>query len=400
MCNQDSPDTLFQEMCSPNFEGEGPPFSSLCMDADSVRELLWIAYRASMQPEEGRNPSLVLLVPEAPLEDDFGVWFEPPVDLNDGVVRRLAAGVPGRPHCLVVHERTQGIPAAAGVWRAERVGRFHLSPNEVSPAFFCPGLFIEIRGPGHLVVTDRSRDIYQTFELKACSLRTMWDVTERGAGRRVVERFAEQFLTSTVAPVHFEDARAVGRLLLAATLHRAVDLGHGGAFVVAPFESVQCHLRGHIVCEDHGPGERNAWQMLLSDRERNADAHVAQDHALTQQRLVDLPGVVGQLSAVDGAVILNPSLGVRALAAEITLGSDPIPRCVEHNHRDEPGEDFPIDQRGTRNRSAARLCARVPEATVFLVSQDRDLVVYERDDAGYVRVYRTLGLIAGASATS
>lgn len=99
--------------------------------------------------------------------------------------------------------------------------------------------------------------------------------------------------------------------------------------------------------------------------------------------------VVAQLTAVDGAVLLDETLGVRSFGA-VFQGVESTPcrwappgASVESAIADwNELPEFDIEAKGTRHRSAARFCARNPGSVVFVISQDREMRCFEGLDEG------------------
>jgi len=84
--------------------------------------------------------------------------------------------------------------------------------------------------------------------------------------------------------------------------------------------------------------------------------------------------ITAQASSVDGAVVLDAALSVLGFRVELCAREDEqLPECVALDpESSEPRPMGPVRLTafGTRHRSAARFCARVPGAVAMVVSQD------------------------------
>lgn len=102
-------------------------------------------------------------------------------------------------------------------------------------------------------------------------------------------------------------------------------------------------------------------------------------------RAVDVSRSLARLTAIDGAMVLGADLRLVGFGAKIeTLDADgrqlALPICKQapawlptHEARAAWPDlrDLELANLGTRHQSAARLCKSRPDATVFVVSQDR-----------------------------
>ena len=81
--------------------------------------------------------------------------------------------------------------------------------------------------------------------------------------------------------------------------------------------------------------------------------------------------LLAALGEVDGAVLLTDSFEVLGFGGEIA-GSLPEIRSVRRalDLEGEKREEVPIENVGTRHRSAYRLCAQEPAAVAIVVSHD------------------------------
>ena len=84
---------------------------------------------------------------------------------------------------------------------------------------------------------------------------------------------------------------------------------------------------------------------------------------------------VSLLSRVDGLVLLDPSLRVRAFGVEITIADDPgdVYLACDAEGTEELLQEFDYGNFGTRHRSMIRYCAGSPDSLGFVISQDGDV---------------------------
>jgi hypothetical protein len=94
-----------------------------------------------------------------------------------------------------------------------------------------------------------------------------------------------------------------------------------------------------------------------------------------EQSVFELSRLIANLSAVDGAVVLDKRLGLLGFGAEVSAEL-PSPTRVWHA-RDIEGRDrepYDIENVGTRHRAAYRFVNDHPEGLAIVVSQDSNVV--------------------------
>jgi hypothetical protein len=105
---------------------------------------------------------------------------------------------------------------------------------------------------------------------------------------------------------------------------------------------------------------------------------------------------LGNMSMVDGCVVLDRSLRGRAFGTEIVVPDGDArqsPRAFRNviSYEEWAYDDFMHGIGGTRHRSAARLCRVYPNVIVFVVSQDGEFKIICSDD-GQVNAFGPLDL--------
>ncbi|MCW8137418.1 MAG: hypothetical protein KIT58_00760 [Planctomycetota bacterium] len=377
-----------------------PQTERLALDDAAVLRLLWVAYGASCSPDEGRFPRVLLFVPLEGREATY-LLFRPSVPLTESALRRLAPGVPGRPHGLIVGLkggelvlRGTAIPEGTG-YRVDdgRASWFTMNSHAL-------GLFLEIMGPGHLLVTDRSRQPCFTHRLRSCEVATVWDVTSATPFRQVVDRIMD-LARRGGGILGRESLRGIVGSFLAQLLRIVIDTRHGGAFAIVPagFDVARSKALGTrrvlIVPLDKGvlgilDGGDNRFGVTKKNDDEWESHHV-------HEALADLRTYarsVAALAAMDGTVLLAQNLAV--VGAGIMTAGSKLPRCVEVDHAGRDDREFPVRSLGSRNQAAARFCAGTG-ATMFVISEDGDLRIYYRKGKGTVAVMPNVGLHAGSS---
>ena len=186
------------------------------------------------------------------------------------------------------------------------------------------------------------------------------------------------------------------RLLL-----RCQNYRHGGAILISPDRSSAGLNEKYVVSYDRLPRaliRRGAHEILSSAASRAIRAdYLGHEPASRRGKIPSdlyldetINGVcvreagnavdgaiwfVSLLSRVDGLVLLDPSLRVKAFGVEITIADDPGDVYLAADADGTPDKLIPLDYRhfGTRHRSMIRYCAAFPDSLGFVISQDGDV---------------------------
>src|SRR5207245_1148581 len=109
---------------------------------------------------------------------------------------------------------------------------------------------------------------------------------------------------------------------------------------------------------------------------------VAEGKRLGVHRWLERLDSLGRLSATDGCVVFDRDMKVHGFGGEINndlSGVSPL-RCFDlTTKQDLPAEEL-LRPYGNRHKSAYALCRKVPNAIVFVISQDGDLRVFASDE--------------------
>jgi hypothetical protein len=314
-------------------------YSMSIPSADYVSVLLNTAFWASLQQEEGRLVAVPLLL-QSPSSDEDLV-FEQSIPLDVQAVVKLAPAV---------HRERRGLGIRAE--GSQTLAIWGLTP--LTPTALC----VEIKGPGLLVIKRMLRNvmIYHAGEatfLEDEDYNTLVRITRLAlpADTPADDRFVNAYWTTRVV----ESMRRTG---------------HGGIVLLVP--SGQSDWRHALSdaptyrCCPPFRGLRDALDRLLPNPYA-ARALVESEHL---QYAAD---TVGQVTAVDGATVLDMDLRLLAFGAMIQSGQVSIGDvlCVEAGRAKAGGVTRSIRELGgARHRAAAEFCCRIQESVAFVASQD------------------------------
>lgn len=357
------------------------PNQTVLSDAGLVR-LVEAAFRTSLKREEGRYPSFQLFVPlrdgAEPLLD---MRFSPPLPLTMDVLHRVSPGIPPRPYAFVVKEGRDGGLRLEGAARVEYSGFAALRGRlDYHGGTLFPGLALHVAGPGLIRTALFSHDAPVKYrELREGRLNVSHD-----------NAFSPIFLPlcRRAALLLCQDAEDGSTLsgLVKATLARvfslAVAAGHGGMFVFLPPQSSRGALEG-LLSEGVGVSWPNLGRVALNL------AQGAVHHSTYVEQWETATRVTAQASCVDGAVVLDAALSVLAFRVELCAREDRLPPCrLLDPEISEPTVLGSVNLAafGTRHRSAARFCAKVPGAVAVVVSQDGEMREFTLLPGGWVGI--------------
>jgi hypothetical protein len=307
--------------------------------AHHVSAVLNTAFWASLQQEEGRPVAVSLLLQSPSTAED--VVFGRSIPLTVQAVVKLAPAV---------HRARLGLGLRAESSRALAI--WGLTP--MTPTALC----VDIKGAGLLVVKGMLRNvmIYHAGEatfLQNADYDTLVRITRLALPADIPggDRFVNAYWTTRVV-----DAMRRG--------------GHGGIVLLVPRGSSAWRdtLSDAPTYECSPPfrGLRDALDRLLPD------PYAA--HALIgSENLQAAADTVGQVTAVDGATVLDMDLQLLAFGAMIQSGRKSIGDvvCVEAGRATAGALTRPIRELGgARHRAAAEFCGRIREAVAFVASQD------------------------------
>ena len=398
-----------------------------------VQDLFSVLFFASLESEEGEPVQIHLVYldpsqpdpspPERIVNDRWSfIRLDTPIAFNVANLVKIAKASDPRTSALAVYPVDSGQIKIWGL--TDQVNRFHdflHYESRVGPEM--PGMFQAIAiGVGHLVAFIGYRKV---AELRSNKLITKsQDVLRKGPFRKLLEPSFDQYIKSIKAelsPVAFGDREhwpasledywiaTVCRLLL-----RTQSIGHGGAYLLTPDESLSGLTVNYRIKYDRLSEALRKRGVLLVDSTYASDQihdqldldldHISTglylDSAVGEASLRDseseIEGAlafVSMLSRVDGVVVLDKKLTVRGFGVEIALENPINSIYVSAGPYASSGSLRKVEfhRFGTRHRSMMRYCSEVMGSLGFVVSQDGDVRAITSVD-GKVVIWENLRL--------
>ncbi|HEX6275311.1 MAG TPA: hypothetical protein VFZ53_19860 [Polyangiaceae bacterium] len=378
-----------------------PPESALALSQRHLELALAAAYQASLTSEETRPVRFRLLLtpadalPESgsPNEGVLRMKFERPRPFGSEELRRLAPAVSFET-ALVGAEpdgdalRIWGIAHSGPAWLAPTWGGRSLVPNWTYDPI------VHVTGPGKLAVRSAGRllgaidhgelvdvavDVFESEWLPALFAREREEVR--------AEHDAAQAQTASPTAVEHSLVGTVGQHMLKRAIRIVRGARHGGLFLfvdrppgdTGPVEG----LRSKYAILQDEPARRYRTVLLRlleavagatsstsvgwSDFASNPSA----EFESLEQAVFEWSRVIANLTAIDGAVVLDKRLGLIGFGAEVS-GELPAPelifRAFDTEGRDIRPDD--VENVGTRHRAAYRFVSKHPDGIAIAVSQD------------------------------
>jgi hypothetical protein len=369
------------------------------------RELLELslstAYQASLTFEEARAIRFRLLLmradalPEAGSPNDgvLRLKFDRPRPFGVEELRRLAPAVPFETALIGAEPdgdalRIWGVAHSGPAWLAPAWGGRSLVPNWTYDPI------VHVNGPGKVavrcagklvgaiergVLVDATIDVLDSQWLKAMFAREREEVR--------AEHDALQARTDSPTAVEHSLVGKIGQHMLRRTIQIVRGARHGGLLLFLNREASSAvpltGLRPKYRIDEDEPARRYRTLLLriLEAVARGtsnptvgwADFATAASVELEslEQAVFEWSRVLANLSAVDGAVILDKRFALIGFGAEVSAEL-PTP---EHVYRafDNEGRDIRVDDVenvGTRHRAAYRFVSTYPDGIAIVVSQD------------------------------
>jgi hypothetical protein len=344
-----------------------------------------------MMPEEGRFFCFNLVSREAssPAAVFRRLWLDGPDSM-----RRLAPACTHQDCALRVFE-VDGKLWCDGL---EDIGPMGHEVMPGSPIFgakeLLPAFHVRVKGPGHLVAIERGPG----YELRGGRIRHITPFTALGPVRTMLAEISANLQRRIVqrlgvpVPAEAWTARYTVPWVIATIARFAVDARRGGAFVFLPGEgsdaaSFGVHPKYVTTSPDLGADIVSFWEECRSAGQgtcHNDFTHTGRRWMVSWARLLTHADIVGNMSCVDGCVVLNRRLQVCGFGSEIKITEVQLrnsPRGFKNFKTGEicPDREFFDGIGGTRHKSAARLCMAHAGVLVFVVSQDGELRVFSSD---------------------
>ncbi len=413
--------------------GKNPPAEP------TLRKILETCYQASLHKDEGRELRFTVCFcgNDKPTQQHTRLplplmKFTPPRSFSYKELRKLG----------VLCDTTSAICVLLDQQLGEIIGLLALDYSRVLAtkgrlnSFNPPpeGLIVTVSGPGELTVHNglcrvaslrRGRLEIATLET-SMPMQTIKIHSLFSSGLTILQNGVT--LPSSIDPREAENTEwAFHTSTFAAIANQIRDRGHGGAIILVPPDckystlkkSLRVKYKFHATSQPLRKAfvrflraeyaEVNAGELLqewdTKPRLNRRTARLMYSSLAKMKALEQLNAAittVGNLSAVDGAIVLRTDLKVVGFGVEIVATRNPsvkfmsVPRRLADLHfwfgepddaPDEPSAE-PIDpeQFGMRHRSALALCSTVTDVAVLVVSQDGDVsLVWREENTVYLK---------------
>jgi hypothetical protein len=390
-------------------EERWPEGRTLRVRHDDLCEALSAAFQASLTSEEGRPirfrlllmPAADLPTSGAPNEGVLRLRFDPSRPFHADELRRLSPSVPFETSLIGAHVeeeklRIWGIAHSGPAWLAPSWGGRSPVPNwTYDPIIHATGPGqLAVRCAGTLVgglergeIVDALMDVFDSQWLPALFAAERARVREEHAANQA----------KTASPTQVDDA-LVGRITQH-MLRRSIQLvrggRHGGMLLVV--DAVPAGLSGLRLKYRFGQDEPShryrtllfrTLEMVASGVTKPSvgwsdfasDASPALERL--EQAIFEWSRIVSNLTAVDGALVLDKRFGLVGFGAEVSAEL-PSPQTV-WRARDTEGrelEPYDVENVGTRHRAAYRFVHDHPHGLAIVVSHDGGVTfVASQDD--------------------
>ncbi|HZL20030.1 MAG TPA: hypothetical protein VFG23_20010 [Polyangia bacterium] len=383
-------------------EEHWPAESPLAVSREALSEALAAAFQASLTSEEGRptrfrlllTPSSQLPAAGVPNEGVLRLRFEHSRPLTADELRRLSPSVPFETSLIGASTegsklRIWGIAHSGPAWLAPTWGGRSLVPK------WSHDPIVHVTSPGHLavrcagklvgaiergVLVDALMDVFDSEWLPDMFAREREEVQ--------AEHAALQARTSSPTSADSSLVGRVGQQMVRRAIQLIRGLGHGGMILVleAPSGATangMAALRLKYRFDQDEPARRYRtllFKILEQVAISTSKASVGWlDFALDsspgleklEQAIFELSRIIANLSAIDGAVVVDKRFGLVGFGAEVSAEL-PAPAQVwraldiEGTRR----ELADMESVGTRHRAAYRFVRDHPAGLAIVVSHD------------------------------
>lgn len=380
-------------------EANWPEGQQLPLSSELFEEAISISFQASLTLEEARPTRFRLLLTSPETLPETGVpkagvlrlRFDEPRALTADELRRLAPAVPFETALIAAqpHQgklRIWGVAHSGPAWLAPTWGGRSVVPNwTYDPIIHVTGAgHLAVRCAGKLIgaiergqVVDATLDVFESLWLRAMFVR------EREAIRDLHD--ASQRRAAVPTSVELSLVGKVGQQMLRRAIQLVRGAHHGGLILVLNAEGDErpSGLRLKYSLNHDEPSRRYRTLLLrlleavakTSDKARVGWADFVSDRspelAELEQEVFELSRVLANLTAIDGALVLDKRFSVLGFGAEVSAEL-PTPERV-FRALDAEGEQLQaesIENVGTRHRAAYRFVNDHPDGLAVVVSQD------------------------------
>jgi len=385
-------------------EAHWPPDRSLGIAHDQLCEALSVAFQASLTSEETRPTRFRLLLtpshrlPEhgTPNQGVLRLQFDRSRALTADELRRLSPSTPFETSLIGAHAedgelRIWGIAHSGPSWLAPTWGGRNVVPNWTYDPI------VHVTGPGQLAVrcagklvgaiergllVDAMMDVFDSEWLPALFAREREQIREEHAARQAETTSPTQADHSLVGRIGQHMVRRTIQLVRGAR-HGGMILAVDEAEAAAGTAAARHGLRLKYRFAQAEPSRRYR-TLLLQILERVAagtsKATVAwSDFALDassdlerlEQAVFEWSRVVANLTAIDGAVVLDKRFALLGFGAEVSAelpSPSRVWRALDTEGQKREPED--IEKVGTRHRAAYRFVQDHPAGLAIVISHD------------------------------
>jgi hypothetical protein len=383
-------------------EEHWPAESPLAVSREALAEALAVAFQASLTSEEGRPTRFRLLLTPAtqlpttgtPNEGVLRLRFDHSRPLTADELRRLSPSVPFETSLIGASTegaklRIWGIAHSGPAWLAPTWGGRSLVPKWTHDPI------IHVTSPGHLAVrcagklvgaiergllVDALMDVFDSDWLPAMFAREREEVRAQHA--------ALQAKTSSPTLADSSLVGRVGQQMVRRAIQLVRGLGHGGMILVlegalGATVNEQAGLRLKYRFDQDEPARR--YRSLLFKILECVSVATSKpsvgwlDFALDaspgleklEQAVFELSRIIANLSAIDGAVVVDKRFGLVGFGAEVSAEL-PAPARVWRALDVEGKQREPADMEsvGTRHRAAYRFVHDHPAGLAIVISHD------------------------------
>jgi hypothetical protein len=379
-----------------------PPARALTVSTRLLGEALSVAFEASLTSEEARPTRFRLLLtpveqlPESgvPNQGVLRLRFDQTRALHAEELRRLSPAAPFETSLIGAYAeqerlRIWGIAHSGPAWLAPSWGGRSLVPNWTYDPI------IHVTGPGRLAVrcagelvgalqsgllVDAMVDVFESEWLPAMFVREREET--------LAEHAARQALTPSPTLADHSLVGRVGQQMLRRAIQLVRGARHGGMILVvdaapelSPGSFDGLRLKYRFAQEE--PAHR--YQALLLEILEGVAATTSKasvgwaDFALDaspslaqlEQSVFELSRLLANLTAIDGAVVLDKRLGLLGFGAEVSAelpGPPRVFRALDTEGRTRELDD--IENVGTRHRAAYRFVNDHPRGVAIVISHD------------------------------
>ncbi len=353
---------------------------------EHLREILDVAYAASLMEEEGRriHSTIGYLNEEGAQALRFSVLpFSQPLAFLPSMLAKVAlCGSPSRTTLGVWPAKSGELQIWGLIHHGDQTFAIDLEhkPTYVSLRILRPGTFT-VHFDTRLALLF-SRDHFYLFEKRLDLLGTLRD-------------------RAGIKPVVARDLCRLARRVLA--------LGHGGTILVIDKDAPPVGLKLH---PSFTPSTGNAllYDALAQDERASSgelrtkgmsDAEYVRRHMEVEAQHDEALDFIAQLADIDGAVVIRDDLSLVGFG--VTIGTGVMPQHVMLEDPRNPGTETQValeNLGGNRHQSAVSFCAQQKSLALALVaSQDGDLSLVARRkddlDGPLVQVVRPFELGVG-----